>query len=77
MKELEENKMKFQQHAEQTHQAILEIEMKETRLQIEKADLEQKLVMERLEKEQHSKNHMELQKICKVRMKNVSNWKNN
>ena len=54
--------MKFQQHAEQTHQAILEIEMKETRLQIEKADLEQKLVMERLEKEQHSENHMELQK---------------
>ncbi len=58
LKSLEDNKKKFEQHAEQTHQAILEIEMKETRLQIEKADLEQKLVNERLEKEQHSKNHL-------------------
>eukprot|EP00943_MAST-04B_sp_MAST-4B-sp1_P008740 g8740.t1 len=58
LKSLEDNKKKFEQHAEQTHQAILEIEMKETRLQIEKADLEQKLVVERLEKEQHCKNHL-------------------
>ena len=33
--------------------------MKETRLQVEKADLEQKLVIERLEKEQHNKNYLD------------------
>ena len=75
LKALEQSRAGFEDQANKTHQAIMEVEMKETRLQVEKADLEQKLVVERLEKEQHSKNYLEQIQHAKTLEENLSKRK--